>query len=422
MFALVDCNNFYASCERVFQPRLEGRPVVVLSNNDGCIIARSNEAKALGIRMGAAYFKIERDLRRMGVAVFSSNYALYGDLSRRVMQVLAGFAPAMEVYSIDECFLDLSGMGRDLTAYGQEIARTVRRWTGIPVSIGIAPAKTLAKVANRLAKKGQSPAGPVLEWARLEASQAALAALAVEDVWGISGRWGARLRQLGIAHAQALAEADPARLRKLFGVVMERIAWELRGISCLPLELVPPPRRQIMVSRSFGVRLQRLNDLRAAVTAFAGRAGEKLRAQGLRAGALAVFLHTSPFDTAESHYANSTTAALDPPTRDSGCLIDAARRGLEQIFQPSHDYQRAGVLLLDLAPAGVAQGVLFPARNPDAGRTDRLMDSLDRINRQHGRGAVRYATEILSDRWQMRQHLKSTAITTRWAALPAVRA
>ena len=422
MFALVDCNNFYASCERVFQPRLEGKPIVVLSNNDGCVIARSNEAKALGIEMGAAYFKIEKDLRRMGVAVFSSNYALYGDLSRRVMQVLATFAPAMEVYSIDECFLDLTGMNRDLTTYGLEIARTVRKWTGIPVSVGIAPTKTLAKVANRMAKKGKSPAGPVLEWSTLASPRDALAALPVEDVWGIAGRWGAKLRALGISNALALAEADPARLRKLFGVVMERTCRELGGVSCLPLELVPAHRQQIMVSRSFGEKLRKLDDLMAAVTAFATRAGEKLRVQRLRASAVSVFVHTSPFDTTGEHYANSATAGLDRPTRDSGILVMCAVQGLERIYREGFAYQRAGVMLLDLVAEGAEQGLLFVETPGDRGRSDRLMDCMDRINRGYGRGTVRYAGEGLGARWRMRQKLKSTASTTGWAGVPGVRA
>ena len=421
MFALVDCNNFYASCERVFQPKLEGRPIVVLSNNDGCVIARSNEATALGIEMGAAYFKIEKDLKRMGVEAFSSNYALYGDLSRRVMQVLATFAPAMEVYSIDECFLDLTGMNRDLTEYGLEIARTVRRFTGIPVSVGIAPTKTLAKVANRMAKEGKGPAGPALEWSTLASPSDALAALPVEDVWGIGGRWGAKLRALGIANALALAEADPGRLRKLFGVVMERTCRELGGVSCLPLELVQPPRQQIMVSRSFGEKLHRLDDLLAAVTAFATRAGEKLRAQRLRAGAVTVFVHTSPFDTQGQHYANSATAGLDRPTRDSGILVTCAVQGLERIYREGYAYQRAGVLLPDLVGEEAVQGMLFAETPGDTERSNRLRDCLGKINRPQGRGTVRYAGEGLGERWQMRQKLKSAASTTGWEGLPAVR-
>ncbi len=421
MFALVDCNNFYASCERVFQPKLEGKPIVVLSNNDGCIIARSNEAKTLGIEMGAAYYKVERDLARMGVAVFSSNYALYGDLSRRVMQVLATFAPSLEVYSIDECFLDLTGMNRDLTAYGLEIARTVRRFTGIPVSVGIAPTKTLAKLANRMAKKGKSAAGPALEWSKLDSSREVLAALPVEDVWGISGRWGAKLRALGISTALALATADPARLRKAFGVVMERTCRELGGVSCLPLELVPPTRQQIMVSRSFGEKLHKRDDLMAAVTAFATRAGEKLRVQHLRARAINVFIHTSPFDTQGQHYSNSATAGLDRPTRDSGILVSCVVQGLEKIFKEGFSYQRAGVMLLDLVAEGAEQGLLFAETPGDTERTNRLMDAVDKINRTWGRGTVHYASEGLGEKWHMRQKRKSVASTTEWGALPTVR-
>lgn len=423
MFALVDCNNFYASCERVFQPRLEGRPIVVLSNNDGCVIARSNEAKAMGIPMGAPFFKIERLARRGGVVVFSSNYALYGDMSRRVMQVLGRFAPRQEIYSIDECFLDLAGLPWDLTPYALEMARTVKRWTGIPVSVGIGPTKTLAKLANRIAKKGGSPDGPVLDWSRLDDSCAALARVAVEDVWGIAGRWGQRLRALGIEHALALRDADPKALRREFGVVLERIVWELRGVSCLALETVPPPRQQIMVSRSFGTRIVGKDPLRAAVASFAARAGEKLRAQGLAAGALQVFIHTSPFDERRPYYANAHTLAFVAPTQDTGALLRVASRGLDRIYRPGHEYQKAGVMLLDLAEAGRRQGTLFAAPEAvDPERMARLMEALDRINRRHGRGALRYASEAVSDEWRMRQRLKSPGYTSRWGELPVVRA
>jgi DNA polymerase V len=423
VFALVDCNNFYASCERVFQPRLEGRPIVVLSNNDGCVIARSEAAKALGIPMGAPFFKIERLARRSGVAVFSSNYALYGDMSRRVMQVLGRFAPRQEIYSIDECFLDLAELPWDLTPYAIDMARTVRKWTGIPVSVGIGPTKTLAKIANRLAKKGGSPDGPVLDWSRLDDPAAALARVAVEDVWGIAGRWGQRLRRLGIEHAGSLRDADPKALRREFGVVVERIAWELRGVSCLALETVPPLRKQIMVSRSFGIRLTAKEDLRAAIASFAARAGEKLRAQGLAAGALNVFVQTSPFDGRRPYYANAHTLAFAAPTQNTGALIRAARRGLDRIFRPGDEYQKAGVMLLDLAPAGRRQESLFAAPEAaDPEHSARLMEALDRINRRHGRGALRYASEAVSDDWRMRQRLKSPAYTTRWKELPEVKA
>ncbi|MGD9781347.1 MAG: Y-family DNA polymerase [Kiritimatiellia bacterium] len=417
MFALVDCNNFYASCERVFRPALEGKPVVVLSNNDGCVVARSAEAKALGIPMAKPWFKLEAGLRGAGVAVFSSNYALYGDLSRRVMQVLADFCPRLEVYSIDESFLDLSGMRGDRTALGRELARTVKQWTGIPVSVGIGPTKTLAKAANRLAKRG---AVPVLEWERLPDPRATLAGLAVEDVWGVAARWGARLRALGIGTARALAEADPRVLRQTGGVVLERVGRELAGVSCLPLELVPPPRKQILVSRSFGERLARLEDLQGAVAAFAARAGEKLRRQKLRARAATTFLQTNPFDPTEPFRTAVVTMVLDRPTRDTGKLARAAQEGLARIFRPGLAYQKAGVLLPDLEPDGAEQGLLFSSQPADDARTDRLMDRLDALNREPARRAVRYASELLSDKWRMRQRRKSPAYTTDWNGLPTV--
>jgi DNA polymerase V len=372
--------------------------------------------------MGAPYFKYERMLRAHRVQVFSSNYALYGDLSRRVVQVLARFAPALEIYSIDECFLDLSGLPQDLTAYALEIARTTRQWTGIPVSIGIAPTKTLAKIANRLAKKGFSPTGPVLDWTHIADPAAALAAVPVEEVWGIAQCWGERLRALGLTQAAAVREADPKRLRRHFGVVMERIALELRGVSCLSLETVPPPRKQILTSRSFGEKVSRREDLRAAVTRFAALAGEKLRAQGLSAQALSVFIQTSPFDKTQPYYANALTLAFDRPSQDSGHLIRQALRGLERLFRDGYAYQKAGVMLLDLVPAGVVQTGLFLSEASDPVRSSRLMQALDQINRRHGRQTVRFAGEGLSERWHLRTRLKSPAYTTRWKELPTVRA
>jgi DNA polymerase V len=422
MFALADCNNFYASCERLFAPRFEGKPIIVLSNNDGCCIARSNEAKALGIPMGAPYFKIEKLIRENHVAVFSSNYTLYGDLSRRVMQVLAPFAPRIEVYSIDECFLDLAALPFDLTPYALGIVKTVLQWTGIPISIGIAPTKTLAKLANRMAKKGQSPDGPVLDWSRLPYPEAALAAVPVEDIWGIASRSGARLRQLGLDNALALRDADTRLLRQSFGVVMERIVHELRGTSCLPLEIAPPPRKQIMVSRSFGERVTALDDLRAAVASFAARACEKLRAQTLCAQALTVFIQTSPFDTSRPAYANALTIPLESPSQDSALLIRLALLGLARIFRPGFAYQKAGVMLLDLVPEGLQQGSLFALELADPARSGRLMETLDRINRTFGRQTIRFGSEALSDQWRMRARLKSPAYTTRWDELPRVRA
>ncbi|QPK62913.1 Y-family DNA polymerase [Methylomonas sp. LL1] len=411
IFAIADCNNFYASCERVFQPKLNGRPVVVLSNNDGCVIARSNEAKALGIKMGAPYFKIEPYAKQEGIAVFSSNYALYGDMSQRVMQVLASFAPRFEVYSIDECFLDFTGLPQNLTDYSLEICAVVKQWTGIPISIGIAPTKTLAKLANRLAKNGHSHMGPVLDWRAIADTDAVLKTISLDDLWGISRRWKDKLNQIGIHHALALKQSDPKHLRQHFGVVMERIVTELNGISCIALEEIPAPKKQILTSRSFGERLTDYDDLRAAVTHFATRSAEKCRRQQLTTQVLTVFIHTSPFDTSNPQYSNSATIEFDNPTSNSALLIAAAQQGLKRIFRNGFSYQRAGILLPDLWPASVTQLSLFDSGECSI-RSDQLMTVLDDINRKHGKRSIRYASEIISKRWQMRQQFKSPSYTT----------
>jgi|APLak6261670063_1056076.scaffolds.fasta_scaffold01141_2 DNA polymerase V len=421
MFALVDCNNFYASAHRVFQPQLEGKPIIVLSNNDGCVIARSNQAKQIGIAMGTPYFQIEKFAQQQGVVVLSSNYSVYGDMSRRVMTVLANFAPTLEIYSIDEAFLNFSGLTFDLTDYALGICKTVKQWTGIPVSIGIAPTKTLAKLTNRLAKKGLSPDGQVWAWSKIADPDPLLAAVPVEDVWGISKGWGKRLRALGIEHALSLRETDPKRIRQHFGVVVERVVLELRGVPCIPLETVPPTRKQIMTSRSFGEKLIRLEDLRAAVTAFTARSSEKLRTQGLCAQVITVFIHTSPFDTKSPQYSNSITIELARPSQDSAYLIHCAAYGLERIFRPGYAYQRAGVLLPDLVPAGVEQFSLFDDNPVETHRSERLMEAIDEINRVYGRQAIRYGSEALSERWRMRQQFKSPSYTTRWTDLMTIK-
>lgn len=423
VFALVDCNNFYASCERVFNPALEGRPIVVLSNNDGCVIARSNEAKALGIPMGAPFFKVRQIVERHGVVVFSSNYALYGDMSRRVMAVLAGLVPRLEVYSIDEAFLDLQGPGaQELGELGRRIRRTVRQWTGIPVSVGMAPSKTLAKIANGLAKQNPLRQG-VCDLCDPQAREAALAHLAVEEIWGIGARSGERLRARGIATARQLRDSDPAAMRRHFGLVMERIVWELRGVSCLALTDVRPPRRQIITSRSFGVRVTSYRDLAEAISHFASRAAEKLRSQGDNAQALQVFVRTSPFNGGEPFYQNATTLLLPIPTQDTSLLIHHALLGLRQIYRRGYRYQKAGIMLLDLVPALRAQATLFAAAEErEAARSQALMHTLDEINRRMGSGALRYAAEGTRQRWRGAAAKCSPAYTTRWEDLPLVRA
>jgi len=423
VFALIDCNNFYASCERVFAPHLRDVPVVVLSNNDGCVVARSAEAKELGIPMAAPFFKFRRLAKHRKVKVFSSNYALYGDMSARVMRTLSEFTPHLEIYSIDEAFLDLSGNGRrDLTALGHEIAATVLRTTGIPVSVGLGPTKVLAKVANRIAKRNPETGG-VLDFTALGPHREAhLAQIDVEDVWGIGKRWSETLRQLGISTALDLRDADPHLVRRRLSVVGERIVSELRGTSCLALDDAPPAKRQIMTSRTFGDRVTERADMREAVSTFAARTAEKLRGQGSRARALLVFVTTGTFNEHEPRYSNSATRALPVATHDSGELIAAAVDALDGIWRPGYRYMKAGVMLLDIVPESHDQGALFDAPRPQSrGRTRRLMGALDRLNRDLGRGTVRYAAEGLRKAWRMKQEHRSPAYTTRWDQLPVVR-
>ncbi len=359
VFALVDCNNFYVSCERVFDPKLDGKPVIVLSNNDGSVVARSNEAKALGIAMGVPAFQIRSLIRAHDVQVFSSNYALYGDLSRRVMDTLAQFSPQVEVYSIDEAFLSLSGFtGRDLTEYGRAIRATVKRWTGIPVSVGIAETKTLAKIAGEVAKRTRDAGG-----------------------------------------------------------VCDLTAWP--GVSCLTVEDCPPPKQAVTVSRMFGRPITTLAEMREAVAAYTARAGEKLRHERLAATVLTVFLTTNPFKD-EPQYSNAATVTLPVATDATPELLRQALRGIERIYRDGYRYNKAGVMLTALVSASQAQGDLFDDR--DRERSSRLMRLLDRLNAEMGAGTLRYAAEGYVKRWRTRFERRSPASTTNWRDLPVAKA
>lgn len=377
--------------------------------------------KALGIKMGEPLFKIRHLIKKHDIRVFSSSFYLYGDMSRRVMQVLSSFTPDIEFYSIDEAWLSLSGFPSDLTAYGTHIAQTVKQWTGIPVSVGIAPSKTLAKVAAHLVKKKLAGSGAVCEWQKLDNPDSYLEKLPVTAIWGISTRLGLRLAELGIQSALQLRDADPTHIRRHFGVVLERTVRELRGIPCIPLEQSPPPKQQIMVSRSFGEKLTHLDDIRAAVSAFAARAGEKLRSQGLCAQALCVFVQTSPFDTSTLSYSNATTIVFDQPCQDTRRFTQTATEGLRRIFKAGHKYQKAGVLLLDLMPNHVEQLTLFDYSQASPKRDGKLMSVLDNINQVYGRDTIRLGSAALSDAWRMRQAMLSPAYTTRWADIPVVK-
>jgi len=420
VFALVDCNNFYASCEKLFRPDLKHRPVVVLSNNDGCVVARSREAKALGIKMGVPLFQIRQAIRQHGIATFSSNYALYADLSARVMRTLEELAPRVEIYSIDEAFLDLTGVASaiSLLEFGQRLRARVGDWTGIRVCVGIAPTKTLAKLANHAAKLYPATGG-VVDLTDRARQQRLLALLPVDEVWGIGRRLCQRLRAMGIATARDLANAHPDSIRRQFSVVVERTVRELNGEPCIGLEDAPPPRQQIMCSRSFGSRVTTLGEMREAICEYASRAAEKLRMERQCAGMVTVFIRTSPFNGQEPQYANSASSELEMPTDDSRDLSALAIRLLNGIWRDGFRYAKGGILLSGFHAPGVYQPGLF---DTGSARIDSraLMSVLDKIN-QSGKGRVFFAGQGIQKEWAMKREYLSPAYTTRWTDIPKVK-
>ena len=416
---LVDCNNFYASCERVFQPSLAGRPIIVLSNNDGCIVARSQEAKALGIAMGVQLFQAKRLVERHDVTVLSSNYALYGDLSERVMSILAAEAPRIEVYSIDESFLDLDRLAvPDLTRWCRDLRARVRRWTGIPVSIGIGPTKTLAKIANRIAKNAPRTGG-VLD---LSGNPAwigpALARTAAGDVWGIGGSWSRMLAGRGIGTALDLRDAPDGWVRQRMGVTGLRTVHELRGIACHELETQPAAKQTTCCSRSFSRASSDREQVRDAIVSFAERTAEKIRRSDQVCGNLQVSIATDSFDTAAPQYTTAASAAFLAPTADSRVIVAAAVRIFERLWREVFAYRKAGVMLLDLSPAGDTVGSLFQDGPLENGR---LMQAMDRINGRFGRGSIALGLTARDAAWRMRQERLSPRYTTRWRDLAAAR-
>jgi DNA polymerase V len=421
--ALVDCNNFYVSCERVFNPKLEGKPVVVLSNNDGCAVARSSEAKVLGIKMAEPWFKMKDIAKRHGIIALSSNYALYGDMSARVMSILSNFSPDQEIYSIDECFLDLAGFDpKILQEYGQKIRQAVKQNTGIPVCVGIADTKTLAKLANHCAKKGFAGGDGVCDFGRLDDFQISelFAGIEVGEVWGVGRRISARLNEMDINTIEDLRRADPEYIRQQFSVVVERTVNELNGTPCIELEDAGAARQQIMVSRSFGAEVTRLADLSESVAYFTTRAAEKLRHDGSVAASLCVFVRTNPFKPDEPQYSKSLIVPLSQPTDDTTKLVRAALTGLKAAFVTGYRYKKSGVLLMGLQPKGMVQSTLFddPA---DQARSDSRMKVMDAINRKMGQGSVTVAASGIQQRWAMRRERKSPGYTTEWDQLVVVR-
>jgi DNA polymerase V len=417
VIALVDCNNFYVSCERVFNPKLANIPVVVLSNNDGCIVSRSNEAKALGIPMGTPYFKVRKTLERFNAEVLSSNYTLYADMSGRVMETLSQFTTSMEVYSIDEAFLDLSGLKTNLTEYSRKIRDTVRQWTGIGVSIGIGRTKTLAKVANKIAKRSPKADG-VLNLTDSSWLDNALSQIEVEDIWGIGRKSASKLQKVGILNALQLRQADLGWVRSTFGVEGVRTVYELRGQRCYELEENPPMKKGITVSRGFGEKIINLEELKEAVASYIARAGEKLRSEGAAAGLMTVFVATSRFADKKKRYFNHHATCFPVPTNDTHEIMAAAMKAVEVLYREGYEYKKAGVMMLNLVPADMVQGSLFDTINRK--KSGSLMRTLDLINKR-STSRIGWACEGTSQQWKTKFKNKTRKFTTSWKELPRVK-
>ncbi len=413
IFSLVDCNNFYASCERIFNPNLSNKPIVVLSNNDGCIIARSNEAKKLGIPMGAPYHQTEYLLKKNKVSVFSSNYQLYGDISRRVMSSLSMFVPEMEVYSIDEAFLRLDKhYGRDPSSLASDIQLKVLKWTGIPTSHGIAPTKTLAKVANKIAKRSNSK--NIFDLTNFDTQTKILARLPIEDIWGISSGWSKKLHNIGIKNALQLRETDPSFIRNHLSVIGERIVYELRGISCIGLDKIMP-KKNILSSKSFGKLITELEEIEEALANYAFRACQKLRNQNSKARGIYVFIKTNKYRMNDPQYRNSATKELPYPSSDSSLIIKTAKLLLREIYQQGFKYQKCGIMLLDLVDSDYIQNNLFEKIPPR--KKEYLSSIIDTINQSTGNESIFYASQGIKRSWKMRCSKRSQRYTTQWKEL-----
>lgn len=417
MFAIADVNSFYASCEKAFRPDLRDSPVVVLSNNDGCVIARSKEAKALGIRMGAPWFEVKKQQYRSKVHVFSSNYALYADMSNRVMSLLASMAPRLEIYSIDEAFLDIRGIDfcTDFETFGRNVRAEVKAGTGLTVGIGIGITKTLAKSAQWSSKEWPQFGGVLAITTRSRAEKM-LARQPVEEIWGVGNRIAKKLNAMGIKNALDLSRANLAMIRRQFSVVLERTVRELNGESCIGLEEMPPAKQQIVCSRSFGVRVTEYEEMRQAICQHAERASAKLRGEGQYSAQVCAFIKTSPYTPGEVYYGNMAAETLLTPTRDTRAIIEAAMKALDRIWIDGHRYAKAGVMLNHFTPTGVSQLNLFDEARPKP-NSDQLMKVIDGIN-QSGMGNIWFAGRGIAPQWQMKREMLSPAYTTRWSDIP----
>ena len=408
--ALIDCNNFYASCERIFNPRLIGKPIVVLSNNDGCIITRSAEAKELGIKMGEPYFKAKKIIDKNNVRVFSSNYSLYGDISQRVMETLARFASDVEIYSIDEAFLGLNGFENyELSKYCKYIRRTIKQWVGIPVSIGVSTTKTLSKIANNLAKKNKEYDGVCILKSWFDINEA-LKLTSIEDVWGIGRRLSVFLKKYKINTAYDFTQLDKGWIRKNMGVVGEKTFLELCGVSCIELELIPSDKKSCCVSRSFRKPVEKIDDLEESVSSYGTRVAEKIREEGLVAESMSIFVLTNYFNRKEKQYSNSIKLQLPYPTNNSIKIVKRALEGIKKIYRQGYRYKKAGVILYGLTKAKQTRGLL----DYDRESSDSIMNTLDRINERYGSSTIRLASEGVDKSWSMRRESVSPCYTTRF--------
>ncbi len=417
VFALVDCNHFYVSCERVFNPKLLNKPVVVLSNNDGCTVSLSTEAKNIGLTRAVPIFEHKDLVKKYNVQTLSSNYTLYGDMSHRVMMTLKQFSPNIEIYSIDEAFLSFHGFKVNLTDYAKTIRDTVFQWTGIPVSIGIAPTKTLAKLANHLAKKDPDNSGVynLLEERNIDT---VLSHVEVRNLWGVGSRYSKMLNREGIYTAYDLKSVDDQWIRKKMTVMGLRTAYELRGLSCIDLEHAPSPRKSIVCSRSFGKSIESLRDLREAVSNFVTRASEKLRSQDSLVSSVSVFLETNSFKVNEPQYNNSITTPLPKPTSYTPEIISHTLKGLDRIYKSGYRYKKAGVLFLGIIPNKDIQLDFFIEHNP---RKNALMKAVDCINEQFGSDTIRCLSSGFKHKWKMNQNNVSQRYTTRWTEILTVK-
>lgn len=423
IFALVDVNNFYVSCERAFNPKLEGVPMVVLSNNDGCAVARSAEAKALGIKMGEPWHKLKDLARQHGILAYSSNYTLYGDMSQRAVEVLSAFTPHLEVYSVDESFLQIESVLKlypSATEMGQRMRQRMKQWLGLPVCVGIGPTKTLAKLANYMAKKMNRFDG-VCDLHALPRSERVelMSTIEVGEVWGVGKRNAARLNEMGIYTVLDLRNTKPAEIRKHFNVVLERTCQELRGVSCLELEDVVPDKQQIMSSKSFGQPVMFVEDLCEAISVYVERATQKLRAQKSLASGLYVFLRTNPFDPNASQYNANHHVAFGVPTDDTRVISDLAILIIKYLYKSGFVYKKAGVMLTGLTEVKSHQHDLFTDTS-ELEKSSKLMKTLDEINGRFGRNSLICASSGFDRKWSMKCSNRSPHYTTRWSELPCV--